>query len=179
MRRGTPRRPADTLVPEVRALRILFYPPWVRGGFLLAWAVTSLLFLALMTYRSLHPLTAGDGVVIVAFGALMPLTLLVGLRANRAAMACAHHGVVRTATGPAMVLSVFTAIASCMCCLPVLPIVLGALLAGTRYAHQAGVWVTTLATWSSWLYLLSAILLVGSLHRSSRALVRSIDQTPG
>ncbi len=178
MRSRSAGRALRSVFPEAQALRILFYPAWLRGGFLLSWLVTSLLFYSLMTFRSLRPLSGLDSVVIVAFGGLMPLTLLLGFRANRAAKECHLTGATRTAAGPAMALSVFASVASCMCCLPLLPMALGAVLAGTAFASGAGAWVAAISAAAPWLYLGSAILLLFSLHRNAQSLVDSVEGRP-
>lgn len=168
----------QSVFPVAQALRILFYPAWLRGGFLLLWLVTSLLFYVLMTFRSLHPLSGVDAAVILAFGGLMPLTFLMGFQANRAAKECHLPGSPRTGTTPAMLLSVFASVASCICCLPLVPITVGALLAGTAFASGAGTWVAVISGLAPWLYLGSAILLLGSLQRNARSLVNLVESRP-
>src|SRR5579875_3229312 len=161
--------------PETRALRILFYPEGMKAAYLLFWGVTAGIFLVLMTYRSLKPLDVMDVVVSVGFGALMPLSLLLGFRANRFARECHLHKMGGSTTGPAMAVSVLATVSSCMCCLPVLPILLGFFLAGTAFAPHIGVMVGTVAVWAPWFYLPAGILLFGSIDRNSRSLVGMVD----
>lgn len=161
--------------PEPQALRILFHPTWQRAAFLLLWAVTAILLVSLMTFRNGRPMGPEELAVAVGFGALMPLTLLVGFRAKQAAQECRRNGPRQAAGGSAVVLSVFASAISCMCCLPLLPILLGAVLAGTALSGQAGAWSLTIAAWAPWLYAAAAGLLLWALHTNSRALVDAVD----
>ena len=154
-------------IPEIEALRILFAPVSIRAIYLLCWCTTALVLLSLMTYRSLQPLNALDVVVAVGLGALMPLAMFVGFGANQAAKRCHLPKTRRTGVSSALILSLFSTVISCMCCLPILPAVLGAALVGTASASQVSAWSVTLTTWAPWLYLGSAALLGWSLHQSS------------
>ena len=79
----------ERVLPEPRALRILFYQFRALVAFLLFWVIMTTAFLLLMTYRTFHPLSALEIGMAVVFGALMPLTLLLGSERREIAKSCA------------------------------------------------------------------------------------------
>jgi hypothetical protein len=166
-----------TVLPESRAIRILFYPSGTLPIFLGFWLITSVGFLALMTYRSLHPLTAFDLAIAVAFGALIPLTFMLGLKGRDLASACGLPRSRSASTVPAMLTSVVAAFVTCACCFPLIPMVLGLILSGTALASQVTPITLGIAQWSPVLYVASAALLLWSLHRNSRGLIRVADSS--
>ncbi len=171
---GRPRpAPFAAALPEPRAFRILFRRPGMLPGFLLFWGASSLVFVLLMTYRSFRPFTLEDALVAGGFGGLIPFSLLLTVHARTLGRLCGK----RAGGGPATasVLGAFVALASCACCLPVMPLLLGVFLGGTAFAAHAVSFGAALMVWAPALYALSAGLLFGSMHLTSRRLVQLAD----
>lgn len=165
------------VLPEPRALRVLFYRPGTFLILLIFWSTISTAFLVLMTYKSLHPLGETELGVALAFGALISLTLMLGWKAQELTAACAAPRVRNASVIPATLVSVLAALATCMCCLPVIPMVLGVVLSGTALASQVLPITLGIIQWSPELYLASGALLVWSLHRNAHTLLRAVDAT--
>ena len=145
--------------------------------FLGFWATTSAVFLFLMTYKSLHPLSGANLAVATGFGMLIPLSVMIGQKTRDLAVSCQSASRGPPATLPATLLSVFAAVSSCMCCLPILPTVLGTVLAGTALATQVIPLTDAVMQWSPVIYGASALLLVWSIHRGSRVMLGLVDLT--
>jgi hypothetical protein len=171
---GTLRIRFASFFPESRALRILFYRPGTLPAFALFWIVTTIGFVLLMTYKSSHPLRGFDVGFAVVFGALIPLTLLLGSKRREIMAGCARPQGRDAAVAPSLLLSV-VATFSCMCCLPVIPVILSSVLAGTAMASEVTPISIGIMSWSPVLFAASATLMLWSLHRNAKGLVLAAD----
>ena len=167
--------PSDAFFPELRALRILLYRSGNLPLLIGSWATAAAGFLWLMTFKSLQPLTAYDVAVALTVGGLLPLSLMIRASARQRGRACGLAVRRDTSVAPASALAVLAALASCMCCLPIIPLALGTVFAGTALASQVLPITVALQTWSTELDAAAVVLLVWSLDRGSRALIRAAD----
>ena len=163
------------MLPEPRAFRVLFYRAGTFAIFLGLWITVSISFLVLMTYKSLEHLGTTQVVLAIYFGAFISLTLMLGWKARELSTACGVASTRNASVAPSTLLSVIATFATCMCCLPVIPMVLGVLLTGTAMASQVLPITLGIMRWSPVLYAASGALLAWSLHRNARSVLRAAD----
>ena len=163
--------------PEAQALRALFRERALAPVYLMLWPLLTYVFLTIFWYGSFGSLTPIDIAVSIGFGGLLPLNWLLSWKARKLARersACRPRG---TLSGPAAgALGVLAgAVGSCASCTPIMGAILGAVLAGSALAAQATPIVATFAQWVPVVYAAASILLVWSLHRTSRWIAQTLN----
>jgi hypothetical protein len=142
----------ETVLPEFRAIRILFYPSGTLPIFLGFWLATSVALLSPMTYKTLHPITASDLAIAVAFGGRIPLTFMLGVKTRELSSACGLPPRRSASTVPATLTTVVATFVTCACCFPIIPLALGLVLTGTAFASEAVPITQGFIQWSPALY---------------------------